>query len=129
MAQHVFVLWFADDGSTNLSALNTMLSQGYRVIHATPMSGTGEQGNETPQSPFPYSRAAIVLQQVAGPIQRAFVLWFGDDGSTNLAALNGMLTGSTSVETIVAMSGTGEHGSETPQSPFAYSRALVIMQG
>jgi hypothetical protein len=27
-----------------------------------------------------------------------------------------------------AMSGTGEHGPDTPQSPFPYSREVVILQ-
>jgi hypothetical protein len=127
MAQHAFVLWFADDGNTNLAALNALLS-GRHVALVTPMSGTGEQGGETPQSQFPYSRAAVIVDDGAPATQRAFVLWFADDGNTNLGALNSLLGSGWHVVQITAMSGTGEHGNDTPQSPFPYSRAVVVLQ-
>jgi hypothetical protein len=129
MAQQVFVLWFADDGQTNLGNLNAMLDQGWRVAMASPMSGTGESGQETPQSVFPYSRAAVVLSREGQrAAQSAFVLWFGDDGNTNLAQLNALLGAGWDVGRLVALSGTGEHGPETPQSTFPYSRALAILE-
>jgi hypothetical protein len=129
MAQEAFILWFADEGATNLSALNSRLTGGRQVVFASAMSGTGEEGNETPQSPFPYSRATVVLDQgTAGVAQEAFVLWFADDGATNLGALNGLLAQNWRIVNLVAMSGTGEHGGETPQSPFPYSRALAVLQ-
>jgi hypothetical protein len=128
MAQRAFVVWFADAGNTNLASLNGLLSQGMQVVLASPMSGTGEQGAETPQSPFPYSRAAVVLAPGGGVTQQAFVLWFGDDGNTNLGDLNALLNGGWNVVILTAMSGTGEHGSDTPQSLFPYSRALAILQ-
>ncbi|MDY7003159.1 MAG: hypothetical protein SWX82_04110 [Cyanobacteriota bacterium] len=61
--QEAFVLYFADTGHTNLSDLNSKLSQGYQVVTISPMSGTGESGTETPQSPFPYSRAVVILSK------------------------------------------------------------------
>jgi hypothetical protein len=61
--QEAFVLYFADEGNTNLSALNSKLSEGYQVVTISPMSGTGESGSETPQSPFPYSRALVILSK------------------------------------------------------------------
>ena len=61
--QEAFVLYFADEGNTNLSALNSKLSEGYQVVTISPMSGTGESGSETPQSPFPYSRAVVILSK------------------------------------------------------------------
>lgn len=128
MAEQAFVLWFADDGNTNLGALNALLGN-QQVTFLSPMSSTGEQGGETPQSPFPYSRAAIVLGPKTSKVtQQAFVLWFADDGNTNLSALNTLLGGGWSVAQLAAMSGTGEHGNDTPQSPFPYSRAAVILQ-
>jgi hypothetical protein len=128
MAQQAFVLWFADEGTTNLAALNSLLAGGRHVVFASAMSGTGEQGGETPQSPFPYSRATVVLDQGDSVTQRAFVLWFGDEGTTNLGALNSLLAANWRVVNLGAMSGTGEHGPDTPQSPFPYSRALAILQ-
>lgn len=128
MAQQAFVLWFADDGSTNLGALNALLGQSWRVRLATPMSGTGETGQETPQSPFPYSRAALALSEDGGHDQQAFVLWFADEGNTNLPQLNNLLSQNWSIALLVPMSGSGEHGSETPQSVFPYSRALAVLQ-
>src|SRR5688500_19695384 len=116
MTQQAFVLWFADDGNTNLGTLNNLLGQGWRVKLATPMSGTGETGQETPQSPFPYSRAALALSRDGGHDQQAFVLWFADDGNTNLQQLNGVLNQNWNISQLVAMSGGGEHGPETPQS-------------
>src|SRR3954447_10124751 len=110
MTQQAFVLWFADDGNTNLAALNGLLDQGWRIRLATPMSGTAETGQETPQSPFPYSRAALALARDRGHEQRAFVLWFADDGNTNLPQLNGMLGQNWDIAQLVAMSGGGEHG-------------------
>jgi hypothetical protein len=129
MAQQAFVLWFADDGNTNLGSLNTLLGQGWRVALASPLSGSGETGQETGQSAFPYSRAAVVLTPSAGAAaERAFVLWFGDDGANNLAQLNGLLSGGWNVTRLLALSGTGEHGPETPQSGFPYGRALAVLQ-
>jgi len=129
MAQQVFVLWFADDAQTNLGNLNALLGQGWRVAMASAMSGTGESGQETPQSAFPYSRAALVLAREGHRgDQSAFVLWFGDDGHTNLGQLNAMLGAGWEVGRLVAMSGTGEHGPETPQSTFPYSRALAVLE-
>jgi hypothetical protein len=130
-AQQAFVLWFADEpGNTNLAALNLLLEERWNVVMASPMSGTGEQGPETPESPYPYSRAVVILQPGnASQIQKALVLWFADGpGNTNLATLNGLLAAGWNVVTLVSMSGTGEHGGETPGSPFPYSRALVILQ-
>jgi hypothetical protein len=65
MAQQAFILWWGDAGNTNnnLAALNQLLAKGWKVVLMTPMSGTGERGNETPQSAFPYSRAALILEQ------------------------------------------------------------------
>ncbi|HVO55903.1 MAG TPA: hypothetical protein VMT37_15950 [Solirubrobacterales bacterium] len=128
MTQQAFVLWFADEGNTNLGALNSLLAAGKHVAFASAMSGTGEQGPEDPQSPFPYSRAALVLAPGGTGTQSAFILWFADEGSTNLAALNRQLASGWTVVNLVPMSGTGEHGNETPQSPFPYSRALAILQ-
>ena len=67
MAQQAFILWFGDAGSANnnLAALNQLLKQGWKVVQVAPMSGTGERGNETPQSQFPYSRAVLILEQQA----------------------------------------------------------------
>lgn len=128
MSEQAFVLWFADDGNTNLAALNGLLSS-HHVAFVSPMSGTGEQGGETPQSPFPYSRAALVLSPNTTKVtQHAFVLWFADNGNTNLAGLNALLSEGWSVVRLEAMSGTGEHGPDTPQSQFPYSRAVVILQ-
>jgi hypothetical protein len=126
MAQQAFVLWFADDGNTNLADLNALLGQGWSVRDAVALSGSGEQGPETPQSPFPYSRALVLLEDTAAA-QRAFVLWFADDGDTNLANLNALLGAGRVVVRMSSMSGTGEHGGETPQSPFPYGRALVVL--
>jgi hypothetical protein len=128
MSQRAFVLWFADDGNTNLAALNTLLDQGWRVKLASSMSGTGEAGPETAQSPFPYSRAALVLAKESGHAQHAFVLWFADEGSTNLQQLNDRLNQGMNVFQLLPMSGSGEHGTETPQSGFPYSRALALLQ-
>ena len=63
MAQKAFVLYFADTGNTNLAQLNTELTAGWKVVDVTSMSGTGETGPATPQSPFPYSRALVVLEK------------------------------------------------------------------
>jgi hypothetical protein len=65
MAQQAYILWFGDSGAAhnNLASLNQQLSQGWKVVSVTPMSGTGERGNETPQSPFPYSRAVVILEK------------------------------------------------------------------
>src|SRR5882757_7811724 len=128
MSQQAFVLWFADDGNTNLSTLNALLNQGRRVVFTSAMSGTGETGAETPQSSFPYSRAAVVVSDGSAVSQQAFVLWFADDGNTNLSSLNALLQANLSIVSLTAMSGTGEHGPDTTQSSFPYSRALVILQ-
>jgi cytolysin (calcineurin-like family phosphatase) len=65
MQQQAFILWFGDAGAAcnNLAALNQLLNQGWKVVSVTPMSGTGERGNETPQSKFPYSRAVVIMQR------------------------------------------------------------------
>lgn len=65
MAQQAFILWFGDaqPASNNLAALNTQLNQGWKVAKVSAMSGTGEQGNETPESKFPYSRALVILEK------------------------------------------------------------------
>jgi hypothetical protein len=65
MQQQAFILWFGDAAAANnnLAALNQLLSQGWKVIMVSPMSGTGERGNETPQSQFPYSRAVVIMQR------------------------------------------------------------------
>jgi hypothetical protein len=128
MSQQAFVLWFADAGNTNLGALNALLNQARRVVFTSAMSGTGETGSETPQSPFPYSRAAVALSDGSTVSQQAFVLWFADDGNTNLSSLNALLQANWGIVSLTAMSGTGEHGPDTPQSSFPYSRALVILQ-
>jgi hypothetical protein len=130
MTQQAFVLWFAEDANTNLGSLNALLGQGWRVAFASPMSGTGESGQETPQSAFPYCRAAVVLSRSSDhdDEEQAFVLWFGDDGNTNLAQLNALLGDRWNVTRLLALSGTGEHGPETPQSAFPYSRALAVLK-
>jgi hypothetical protein len=127
MAQQAFVLWFSEDHN-NLGDLNNLLGQGLRVRRATAMSGTGETGPETPQSQFPYSRAAVVLSDDDGRDQQAFVLWFGDTGSTSLPQLNALLAQDWEVAQLYPMSGTGERGPETPQSAWPYSRALAILE-
>ena len=63
MTQQAFVLWFGDDGNNNLGALNQLLYEGWKVVSVTSMSGTGERGNETPQSHFPYSRAVVIVEK------------------------------------------------------------------
>jgi hypothetical protein len=93
------------------------------------MSGSGETGQETGQSAFPYSRAAVVLTRSEGAAaEQAFVLWFGDDGANNLPQLNALLGNRWNVTRLLALSGTGEHGPETPQSGFPYGRALAVLQ-
>jgi len=37
-----FVLWFQEDETSNLHVLNGLLTNGWRVMSVTPMSGTGE---------------------------------------------------------------------------------------
>jgi hypothetical protein len=127
MAQRAFVLFHSEDHS-NIGELNNLLAQGMRVKRASAMSGTGETGPETPQSAFPYSRAAVVLSDESGRDQQAFVLWFGDTGSTSLPQLNALLAQDWDVAQLLPMSGTGERGPETPQSTWPYSRALVILE-
>ena len=65
MAQKAFILWFGDaqPASNNLAALNQLLDQGWKVANVSPMSGTGERGDETPESKFPYSRALVILEK------------------------------------------------------------------
>jgi hypothetical protein len=65
MAQQAFILWFGDSANShnNLAALNQLLNQGWIVLSVSPMSGTGERGNETPESSFPYSRAVVILNK------------------------------------------------------------------
>jgi len=62
--QMAFVLWFQDDENSNLHVLNGLLTNGWRFVSATPMSGTGEArgiGNAAE------SRSLIVLERdVAG---------------------------------------------------------------
>jgi hypothetical protein len=58
--QMAFVLWFQDDESSNLHVLNGLLTNGWRLVSATPMSGTGEGrgiGNA------PESRSLILLER------------------------------------------------------------------
>jgi hypothetical protein len=58
--QMAFVLWFQDDESTNLHVLNGLLTNGWRFVTATPLSGTGEArgiGNA------PESRSLIILER------------------------------------------------------------------
>ncbi len=69
MAQRAFVLFHSEDHS-NIGELNNLLAQGMRVKRASAMSGTGETGPETPQSAFPYSRAAVVLSDESGREQQ-----------------------------------------------------------
>ncbi len=129
MAQRAFVLWFGDDGNTNLAALNSLLGNGWVFRNVAPLSGVGEQGPETPQSDFPYSRALVILEEKHGASgAQAYVLWFADDGNTNLAGLNALLGSGWEVQQLSTMSGTGEHGGETPDSPFPYGRALVVLR-
>jgi hypothetical protein len=61
--QMAFVLWFQDDESSNLHVLNGLLTNGWRLVSATPMSGTGEArgiGNA------PESRSLIILEREVG---------------------------------------------------------------
>lgn len=127
MSQQVFVLYFAEDGDTNLAALNNLLSSGWSVSRVSPMSGTGELGNNTPGSDFPYSRAILALDDGDHhKTQEASIVWFGDTGSTNLNTVNQRLGAGRDVVSLTALSGTGELGPNTPQSQWPYSRALVI---
>ena len=48
MSQQAFVLWFADDGNTNLSTLNALLNQGRRVVLTSAMSGKECNGGVSP---------------------------------------------------------------------------------
>jgi len=60
LRQMVFVLWFQDDETSNLHVLNGLLSNGWRLVSATPMSGTGEArgiGNS------PESRSLVLLER------------------------------------------------------------------
>ncbi len=57
--QMAFVLWFQEDEASNLHVLNGLLSNGWRILTITPMSGTGEQrgiGNS------PESRCFLLLE-------------------------------------------------------------------
>ncbi len=59
-----FVLWFQDDESSNIHVLNGLFTNGWRVVSATPMSGTGEQrgiGNA------PESRCLLILEHGGQP--------------------------------------------------------------
>jgi|SoiMethySBSTD1v2_1073268.scaffolds.fasta_scaffold54010_2 hypothetical protein len=63
LRQMAFVLWFQDDESSNIHVLNGLLTNGWRIVHTTPMSGTGEQrgiGNA------PESRCLLLLEH-GGP--------------------------------------------------------------
>lgn len=126
MAQQAFVLYWGDNVNTNLGDLNNLLGSGQRVVMASPMSGTGATG-PTSQSQWPYSRAALILDATGGPAQTALVLWFADTGNTNLGDLNNLLSQNWQIAQLIALSGTGEKGGETPGSPFPYSRALAIL--
>jgi hypothetical protein len=57
------VLWFANTGQTNLTDLNNILNNGWRVDQVVAMSGTGETGGKVAGNPFPYSRALVILRQ------------------------------------------------------------------
>ncbi len=62
--QMAFVLWFQEDESSNIHVLNGLLTNGWRVVTATPMSGTGEQrgiGNA------PESRCLLILEHGGQP--------------------------------------------------------------
>lgn len=127
MSQQVFVLYFADDGDTNIADLNNLLSSGWSVSKVSPMSGTGELGNNTPGSDFPYSRAILALDdEHHHKTQEASIVWFAETNSTNLNIVNQRLGTGREVVSLTALSGTGELGPNTPQSQFPYSRALVI---
>jgi hypothetical protein len=127
LSQQVFVLYFADDGDTNLADLNKFLSNGWSVAKVSPMSGTGELGENTPGSLFPYSRAILALEDKDHhKAQEASVVWYADTASTNLNSVNQRLGTGREVVSLTALSGTWELGPNTPQSQFPYSRALVI---
>jgi hypothetical protein len=62
--QMAFVLWFQDDENSNLHVLNGLLTNGWRLVSATPMSGTGEEGGIGSSAE---SRSLILLERdVAG---------------------------------------------------------------
>ncbi|GAA4900810.1 hypothetical protein EV188_104378 [Actinomycetospora succinea] len=127
LSQQVFVLYFAEDADTNLGTLNTLLSSGWSVAKVSAMSGTGELGDNTPGSLFPYSRAVLALDDGNHhKTQEASVVWFADTASTNLNSVNQRLGTGREVVSLTALSGTWELGPNTPQSQFPYSRALVI---
>jgi hypothetical protein len=129
MTQQAFVLYFADDGDTNLGSLNNLLSSGWRVSKVSPMSSTGELGDNTPGSPFPYSRAVLALDDSHhGGDQEAHIIWFAEPNSTNLNNVNQRLQTGLEVVSLTALSGHGELGPNTPQSQFPYSRALAILE-
>jgi len=46
-----FVLWFGSSNDNNMSELNSLLSQGWKVEKMTPMSGSSTN----------YSRVAVIL--------------------------------------------------------------------
>jgi len=58
--QMAIVLWFQDDENSNLHVLNGLPTNSWRLVSATPMSGTGEGrgiGNA------PESRSLIILER------------------------------------------------------------------
>lgn len=62
--QMAFVLWFQEDEASNLHVLNGLLSNGWKILTVTPMSGTGDLrgiGNA------PESRCFMLLEH-AGPL-------------------------------------------------------------
>jgi hypothetical protein len=62
--QRAFILWFRSDESTNLEQLNHLLSDGWVVVSASPMSGTGD--TRLPDGFYPYSRSLVVLSKSDG---------------------------------------------------------------
>jgi len=61
--QMAFVLWFQEDSSTNLHVLNGLLTNGWRFVSATPMSGTGEHREIGASGPE--SRTLVILERSA----------------------------------------------------------------
>jgi hypothetical protein len=62
--QMAFVLWFQEDENSNIHVLNGLMTNGWRVISATPMSGTGEQKGV---GSTPESRCLIILEHAGSP--------------------------------------------------------------
>lgn len=127
MAMQAFVFWFGDDQHNNLKALNDLLND-HRVVLVSPMSGTGEQGQDTATSVIaPLCRAAIVVRPALPTDlpEKAQLLWFADETSSNLDAFNkelsmpGLQGAHWQVTNLVALSGNGapEHPGRAPVHP------------